>query len=428
MKNPSVSLIFSLIIFSVFFIATHKTNSQSVEQLEDQISNQREKLESLNKEIEEQQKVVDQVAGEANTLKTAVNQLTASENKLGSEIKKTKEVINTLELEVTKASLQIETTEETIFRKRRVIAEILRNQYQNGSQTLIEHVLSNGDFSTAWEDIDTLDFFNKQIKTTIEVLDEEKEELEAYQETQEEKQTSLEQEKVALAGEQETIKNTRIQKDTLLTQTKNKESEYRKLLVEKQTQKKAFENELFAYETQLEEALAASEIPDASIESLLIWPVKNVIITQQFGKTSDSGRLYASGTHNGIDIGVSVGTRLYATQSGVVKGAGNTDQYTGCYSYGRWVLIEHDNGLSTLYAHMSSQSVSVGQRVATGDVIGLSGNTGYSTGPHLHFTLFASKGVAVKKYSQSRGCKQASIPLSTKKNAYLDPMQYLPNR
>lgn len=90
--------------------------------------------------------------------------------------------------------------------------------------------------------------------------------------------------------------------------------------------------------------------------------------------------------HGGMDFGVPEGTPVRAANAGTVitstdlKGNGNG----GYRSYGRYVVLDH-GGISTLYAHLSSRSARVGQRVGSGSVIGLSGNTGNSTGPHLHF-------------------------------------------
>ena len=79
----------------------------------------------------------------------------------------------------------------------------------------------------------------------------------------------------------------------------------------------------------------------------------------------------------------------------MIVGTGNTDEPRGCYSYGKWILIKHENGLSTLYAHLSLIKVNAGETVNTGDIIGYSGNTGYSTGPHLHLTVYATQGVKI---------------------------------
>ena len=119
---------------------------------------------------------------------------------------------------------------------------------------------------------------------------------------------------------------------------------------------------------------------------LFSWPLDKVVITQLFGKTSASARLYVSGTHNGVDFGTKIGTPVKALAEGVISGAGDTDLTCKGASFGRWILIKFDNGLAATYGHLSVISVTEGQKVAAGDIIGYSGNTGYSTGPHLHIS------------------------------------------
>ena len=88
--------------------------------------------------------------------------------------------------------------------------------------------------------------------------------------------------------------------------------------------------------------------------------------------------------------------------------------------------MEHDNNLSTLYAHLSLIRVDAGDAVQAGDLLGYSGNTGYSTGPHLHFAVFASKAVRVTSEYKSKICGTLlTLPLSPK-NGYLNPLSYLP--
>ncbi|MDR0862884.1 MAG: peptidoglycan DD-metalloendopeptidase family protein [Oscillospiraceae bacterium] len=113
----------------------------------------------------------------------------------------------------------------------------------------------------------------------------------------------------------------------------------------------------------------------------LMWPSKaSNLVTSQFG-TRKHPIYNVYKTHNGIDIGASYGTNIYAADSGKVI----TSQYDS--SYGNYVVISHGNGMTTLYAHMSSRKVSVGAAVTKGDVIGLVGSTGASTGAHLHFEV-----------------------------------------
>lgn len=105
----------------------------------------------------------------------------------------------------------------------------------------------------------------------------------------------------------------------------------------------------------------------------LIWPL-NGLFTSPFGWRW--GRM-----HEGIDIAVPEGTAVRAAQSGTVILAA----YTG--GYGNYICIDHGGGLSTCYAHLSSYAVSAGSTVSQGSVIAGSGNTGSSTGPHLHFEV-----------------------------------------
>lgn len=93
-----------------------------------------------------------------------------------------------------------------------------------------------------------------------------------------------------------------------------------------------------------------------------------------------------SSRHGGMDFGVPVGTPVQAANAGTVVASEDLrgNQNGGYRSYGRYVVVDH-GGMSTLYAHLSNRMARVGQRVGSGSVIGLSGNTGNSTGPHLHF-------------------------------------------
>jgi murein DD-endopeptidase MepM/ murein hydrolase activator NlpD len=125
-------------------------------------------------------------------------------------------------------------------------------------------------------------------------------------------------------------------------------------------------------------------------------------------------------------MAASSGSTVRAARGGVIAGTGNTDTTCPNASYGKWIFIKHDNGLSTLYAHLSSINVSPGQSVAVGEAVGYSGNTGYSTGPHLHFGVYATSGSKITSFpSQSCKNKSYTMPVADVK-AYLNPLSYLP--
>ena len=107
-----------------------------------------------------------------------------------------------------------------------------------------------------------------------------------------------------------------------------------------------------------------------------IKPIKGGITSSYFGDVVDR-----NACHKGHDWAVPVGTKVYGAEAGIVELAYYSE------SYGYNVLINHGNFVETRYAHMSELNVEKGQKVSRGQVIGLSGNTGDSTGPHLHFEV-----------------------------------------
>lgn len=126
---------------------------------------------------------------------------------------------------------------------------------------------------------------------------------------------------------------------------------------------------------------AAQEKLDKYMENIpTLWPVSGGHITDYFGNRKDpitGGREF----HEGLDIGIDYGTKIKAAASGKVILA---ERYGG---YGKAIIIDHGNGLQTLYGHTSKLLVKEGQTVKKGDVIAESGSSGRSTGPHLHFQV-----------------------------------------
>lgn len=99
------------------------------------------------------------------------------------------------------------------------------------------------------------------------------------------------------------------------------------------------------------------------------------------------GSVLTQGVHgyNAVDLGAPIGTGVRASAGGSVIVSRGDGSWNG--GYGNYVIISHDNGTQTLYSHLNTVSVSVGERLAQGDAIGTVGNTGKSTGPHLHFEV-----------------------------------------
>ncbi len=126
-----------------------------------------------------------------------------------------------------------------------------------------------------------------------------------------------------------------------------------------------------------------------------VWPTDSDEITSPFGGRINPFNRYRVDWHPGIDIANTYGAPVYASASGKVTTAG----WNG--GYGRYVEIEHDFGYVTAYGHMSIIAVSAGQHVEKGSIIGFVGNSGYSTGPHLHFEVIKN-GKQVNPFSVIR--------------------------
>ncbi|WNS41242.1 M23 family metallopeptidase [Paenibacillus sp. MMS20-IR301] len=133
---------------------------------------------------------------------------------------------------------------------------------------------------------------------------------------------------------------------------------------------------------QLEASLQAQKAREekARLAPAVIWPTGSKVITSSFGYRSDPFK-GVSAYHSGIDIAGSIGDPVYAAMGGVVTSA---DQMG---ARGKYIIIKHDNGLETWYMHLNSMNVSPGETVGKGEQIGTLGNTGRSTGPHLHFQI-----------------------------------------
>ncbi len=120
--------------------------------------------------------------------------------------------------------------------------------------------------------------------------------------------------------------------------------------------------------------------PTMSLSIPSIDPVTKVDISSYYGYRTDPFRGRRK-NHKGLDIRGPVGTPIYATADGFVK----ISKWFG--SYGKFIEIDHGNGITTRYGHMSRLKVSANMRVKKGDIIGLMGSTGRSTGSHLHYEV-----------------------------------------
>lgn len=200
--------------------------------------------------------------------------------------------------------------------------------------------------------------------------------------------SSLEGKKAELADAQEALDVQRAEADVVLAEL----AEQKELLLEAALQAEqevaALNDEIAKKEQEYTEAKRAEEAQNGTYlppsETGFIFPVSlngYAYMTSPYGyRTHPITGNYT--LHNGVDLAANSGTPIFASKSGTVTTASNG------YGWGNYVVINHGDGFSTLYAHQTRYAVSVGQYVTQGEVIGYVGSTGNSTGPHLHFTVY----------------------------------------
>ena len=109
------------------------------------------------------------------------------------------------------------------------------------------------------------------------------------------------------------------------------------------------------------------------------WPLENPKLTQKFSRLKKP-------PHLGIDLKADIGATVFSSHSGRVVYVGNR-----LTNYGNVVIVEYSQRWASLYAHLHTIKVKIGQKIKKGDMVGISGNTGKTSGPHLHFELMYNK-------------------------------------
>lgn len=380
-----------------------KANQEKADDLKDE-------LDAIDAKIKAYKQIVDLKQRQGATLAEQIEGLQAQADKLQLEIDTTTRKINELEIQIRDLSLRVAEKSILIDRQKRILAELMRVYYNDYSGENTPTFLTSSEsllyFKTeSW----TADVSDKvgELLDSVKTL---RDGLAKEQSDVSNKKSEVDALYQDLDAKKKDLDATKKSKATLLSKTQAEETKYEGLVDQLQKERDDIEDEI----NDLESGLSTSGLPSYS-NTLLAWPVKSVKITQGYGKTSFSKKAYASGKHNGIDLGGAYGTTIYAAASGKVIGTGNL----GKYAYGRWIAIDHGNGMVTLYGHLSSVGVSKGDKVDKGEVIGKMGSTGYSTGTHLHFTVFSSDSYDVVP---SKTVKGLNIPIG----ATVSPLNYLP--
>jgi murein DD-endopeptidase MepM/ murein hydrolase activator NlpD len=406
----------AIILAALFIIPIAFSSAQTAQEVQNKINQKSADIAEIERQIKAYQAELNTLGKQKDSLSVSIKELDITKKKLNADISLTQNKIDKTNLQIQNLTGDIGDKESSINTNVNSIKLEIRNLNEYEDSSFLETFLSTEDFTVVWNDIDNIMTVRESLREHIARLKETKTVLEDTRDKTVEAKNELTRLKTQLSDQQKIVIQNTNAKNKLLAQTKNSETAYQKLVAEQLAKKVAFEKELESYESELKFILDPSKLPSKGV---LSWPLDSILVTSPYAPRW-------GGFHRGTDFRAPVGTPVKAVADGVVKGAGDTDICCPGASFGKWVFIEHTNGLSSTYAHLSLIKVSEGQKVSRGSIIGYSGNTGSSTGPHLHLSVYVSSGVKVSSFaSKSYPGKILTQPISATE-AYLNPMHYLP--
>lgn len=379
-----LTLILSILPLSSF-AANSSAIKQELEELKDEAEKIKEQQEALRKEQE----------ANADDTKNVVEQ----KKEIDQQIKLIHDEINNI-------NAQIQTYNQMIAEKQTELDEAQTRQKKLSEQysTRIRAMEKNSHvsyWSVLFQSTSFSDFLgNLQMMADIAQADQKMlEELEAVALEIQSAQTELAAEKAGLNGQRASLAETQAELDEksaesamLLDQLHDNATEMRALQAQYEQQEAELSDDIAAKEKEYTEALRKEESANsgggsggssggggggswgyplpyrATVTSAFGWRIHPITGKRSF--------------HNGVDLAVGSGTAIYAVRSGTVT----ESTYSSVYGY--YVTVNHGDGYSSLYAHMTHYVVSEGEYVEKGELLGYVGSTGWSTGPHLHFTIY----------------------------------------
>ena len=316
---------------------------------------------------------------------------------LSSQIRNVEAQISTYETLITQTEAELAEAQEKEEAQYELFCSRVRDMEKRGTVSYWSVLFRATSFTDL---LGRLDIINEIMDADQAVIDE----LKALQEEIETKKTELEtskKESEAAKADLVTKKNDldvqRTKANQLVQEIESNESEYQSTLDAIEAEEESIQKKI----VQLSQQLAAQNGSSSSAAlGGYIWPVSSRRITSPFGNRN-TGIAGASTNHKGVDIG-----GVYYTSQVHAAKAGTVIISTYSSSYGNYVVVSHGSGNTTLYAHMSSRSVSVGDYVNQGDVLRITGSTGISSGPHLHFEI-TENGTRVNPLNYLTGYIQA---------------------
>lgn len=395
MKNRGILRIFCLVlslmlVFSSAFTAQAKTSSQSkLDKINQNIKEAQKELDSLDDQVADKKAYSDALMKKIDLLQDKLDALESNRDDLQNEIDAVQKRIDETQAEINKAEKEIEKKEQEFDGVYEEYCQRLRAMYISGNVSMLEVLLESGDISSILTRAEMVKSVSEQDSATLDDLMTKMEEINKEREELANNKIQLGKDKDSLNSRKQELQksideynsskaelNAEVEEcNAALASLDDKRSEVKETIDTNQEQKRQIEAEI-------NNALSGSGSNKPGSGNYnpgtgqLAYPTS-------YRRISAGYPYYSNGSyHGGVDWPCPTGTAVHASDSGVVVIAKKLT-----YSYGQYILIDHGNGLSTLYAHNSSLVVGVGDKVSKGQIIAYSGESGNATGPHVHFEV-----------------------------------------
>ncbi len=397
MKNTRTFLAVIFLLVAVVPVAfgqvASSTASLSRAELEAQVQAKAKELDAINQQMSATKVNLDSTKQQRLTLQQQINTLNSNIKMLTLGIQSDSVASQQLQLQIQSLSYDIQDINNSVGLKQSAIESILKEFQKNDTQNgnLLALFIKKGTLADSVLEAQTLQDLQSQLAIDIDSLRSLHDQYNGKLQESSVKKTQVAAHQADLQNKKVIVQDQTTEKQTVLVTTKNQESVYQKQLADLQKQQQQIASDIEALDAVLRLKIDPSTLPPL-MPGILLIPIQGDTknsLTQGYGSTSFAQNGYRGHWHNGIDLAASIGTPVLAAENGTVMGAGDQDLYCRKGAYGRFVAINHTNGLTTLYGHLSRILVAKGDIVKRGQVIGYSGQTGYATGPHLHFTVYA---------------------------------------
>ena len=278
-----------MVLTAAAFSSPFLVFGEKTDELKTEISEKNKQIQELEEEIARFQSEIEKTGKDADSLKKQISVINSTISKLSKDISVAQKKIEAAELNLQKLGIEISAQESNIDELGGGLAELVRGLYELESQSLIEVLLAKSSISDFFQDLDYMQDLSSKMKIKLAEFKEAKEQLESEKTAEE----SVKKELVGLGLELKERRNieqgAKGQKDIILKETKNKETEYQRILKEREAQREAVLNEIQEIEDELRKLIDPNAIPSAR-QGVLSWPVKGAVLTQSFGSTPESGQ------------------------------------------------------------------------------------------------------------------------------------------